>query len=271
MTVSFATAMRAGLFVAAFALLPQHAAQAADAGAPPSIVVPETPAGTTAATSGGTATPGCNPVVDEAARRAAEVQNAFAAAARDEVDTQNPSVLQMTCFNQSAGMAATQGGFFSGEFMSQADPIVGSALNSFYDDFQGALTDLFGGSVGSEIGGVLQGALGGLFGGGASTLQGTYDCDGMAQTREAVRSRGVVTGVSAPSFADMMQGKAPAGAGDKFKKSLQASEKNHVFSNAKKAMEALPKAKVTSYSNTMSLCETLKAAGQNPENCKNAK
>lgn len=268
-TRSFSTQMMAAACVLYLAVAAP--AQAADA--PPSIVVPET-AGP--ATGGGTETPGCSSINKEAANRIAESKVAFERAISDEIIPQNISVLQMTCFDQAAAVSATTGAnIFSGSIMNEIQPIVGSALSDIYGDFQGALSDMFGnaagGAIGDALSGFMGGAFGNLFGGGGGAAQATYNCDGMAQTWDAAQERGVVTSIAAPSLQNMLKGEAPSGGGEKFKKSWEASKKSGVFSNTKAAIDALPKAQIPSFKNTQSLCDAIKAGGQNPGNCTNAR
>lgn len=201
--------------------------------------------------------PGCNPNVLEAGNRMREARVADARARIVEAIPQPPSVLQQTCFNQATGVAAQQGGnIFSGDFTDGVQPIVGSALNSLYSNFAGAISSMFGAEVGGAIGGIL----GGAFGSGASTMQASYDCDGIEQTWAAMADRGVSGGMNI-SMADMLSGTVPAGASENFKRSWEASKSSGVFTNAKNAVNALPRPQVQSYSGNQGLCETMQAMG----------
>lgn len=203
------------------------------------------------------AAPGCNPNVLEAGNRMREARVAAARAEIVEAIPQPPSVLQQTCFNQATGVAAQQGGnIFSGDFTSDIQPIVGSALTSLYGNFEGAISSMFG----SEVGGAIGDILGGAFGGGSSNMQANYDCTGIDDTWQAMVNRGVAGGVSL-TFADMLSGNAPSGAGENFLRSWNASNSNGVFSNARSAINALPRPQVQSYNNTGGLCDTLEAVG----------
>jgi hypothetical protein len=225
-------------------------AQPAAAGSVPS------PATTASPTAAATA-PGCNNNVAEAGNRMREARVAAARAEIVEAIPQPPSVLQQTCFNQATGVAAQQGGnIFSGDFTSDIQPIVGSALSSLYSNFEGAISSMFGAEVGGAIGGIL----GGAFGGGASAMEANYDCSGINDTWEAMVGRGVAGGV-ALTLNDMLSGNPPAGAGENFIRAWNASNSNGVFSNARTAMEALPRPQVQSYSGTAGLCETFDALG----------
>lgn len=231
-------------------------AQPANAGSTPSpAATPTAPA--TANPVNAAPAPGCNPNVAEAGRRVAEARVAAARAEIVEAIPQPPSVLQQTCFNQATGVAAQQGGnIFSGDFTSDIQPIVGSALNSLYSNFEGAISSMFG----SEIGGAIGGILGGAFGGGASSMQASYDCTGINDTWEAMVGRGVAGGV-ALTLNDMLAGTPPSGAGENFLRAWNASNSNGVFSNARAARDALPRPQVQSYSGTAGLCETFEVLG----------
>lgn len=230
-------------------------AQPAMAGSVPAPATTPAPAATNPAVSAPAV--GCNRNVAEAANRMREARVAAARAEIVEAIPQPPSVLQQTCFNQATGVAAQQGGnIFSGDFTSDIQPIVGSALSSLYSNFEGAISSMFG----SEIGGAIGGILGGAFGGGATSMQANYECSGINDTWEAMVGRGVAGGV-ALTLNDMLQGNPPAGAGENFLRAWNASNSNGVFSNARTAMEALPRPQVQSYSGTAGLCETFEVLG----------
>ncbi len=221
-------------------------------------VVPASPsADASPATTDAAATPGCNRNVMEAGNRVREARVAEARSRIVDAIPQPPSVLQQTCFNQATGVAAQQGGnIFSGDFTSDIQPIVGSALTSLYSNFEGAISSMFG----SEVGGAIGGILGGAFGGGSSSMQANYDCTGINDTWEAMATRGVAGGM-ALTFADMLAGKPPSGASENFLRSWNASNSNGVFSNARNAINALPRPQVQSYNSTGGLCETLESVG----------
>lgn len=92
---------------------------------------------------------GCNPAVEAAQKAVAEVKVAKYVADAEQVITQPESANAITCFNQQAGISASQGGaIFSGDFSNDLAPVVTASLNSYYDDFadtlgmQSFLTDL---------------------------------------------------------------------------------------------------------------------------------
>ncbi len=221
----------------------------------------------------GTATvPGCNTNALEAARRKGDALVAVDKAIMDENIKQPASVLMSTCNNQAAGVSAKTGGeLFSGDFMSDLQPIVGSALGSFYDDFDSSIIDFFGDIIGFSPGGVLgsllTGVLGSTFGSGAATLEDQYDCEGIQQQWEAIATSGVNTSVPFASIANLLNGSLPSGAGEKFRKSWEASAGNNTFSNFNSAMNALPSPNVPSFASANSLCDALRAAGNSPAGC----
>lgn len=201
--------------------------------------------------------PGCNDNVSEAGARVAEARTASTVPYIVDALPQPPSVLQSTCFNQATGVAAQQGGsIFSGDFTSGVQPIIGSALNSLYSNFENAISSLFG----DEIGGAIGDILGGIFGGGSTSLQASYDCDGIDQMVQAWNSRGVNGGMSM-KFENLLSGKAPDGASENFLRSWDAAKETGVFDNARTAMDALPRPQVQSFMGNKTLCEVMAALG----------
>lgn len=288
--VSPSTGLRALLlFSVAVAAIWLMTAQAAHAGNPPrapepvvpttpatgggSIVVPEDTSGagkTETPTRTGITPPGVSPPCLEAARAAATARAAVLRAAIDERTPQPPSVMQTTCFNEAAGVAATQGGnVFSGDFMSDIEPIVGSALGSFYSNFDSSIASFFsdilgGGSAADAAGGIIGGIIGaltgGAFGADAATLRAPYDCEGMSDIWDAVLARGAKP-VAIPDLRALVNGTAPSGGGENFMKSFNASKQKGVFGNAKTALDALPRAQVPSFNGREGLCEVLSTIG----------
>ena len=258
---------------------------AADAGPPPSVVVPEETA-TAPGGAGSVQTPGCNPVVAEAQNRMADSWVAAERALSDDRIDQGVSVLQMTCFDQAAAVSGTTAAnIFSGSIMGELQPIIGSALGSVFANFEDGINDIFGdaggeivnnaignfvnfGAINDQINNAVGGALGGMLGGGGGAAA-SYDCDMMQQVREASMNRGVST-VSAPTMQQMLKGEVPAGASEKFKKSWEASKSKNVFSNTKTAVDALPKAQIPSFKGTESLCDAIARSGENAEGCERA-
>lgn len=246
---------------------------AADAGPPPSVVVPEETA-TAPGGAGSVQTPGCNPVVAEAQNRMADSWVAAERALSDDRIDQGVSVLQMTCFDQAAAVSGTTAAnIFSGSIMGELQPIIGSALGSVFANFEDGINDIFGGAGGEIVNGAISGMMGNLFGGlgggGGGGAAASYDCDMMQQVREASMNRGVST-VSAPTMQQMLKGEVPAGASEKFKKSWEASKSKNVFSNTKTAVDALPKAQIPSFKGTESLCDAIARSGENAEGCERA-
>lgn len=241
-------------------------ANAAIATPPAPVPAPAPPA------VGGNSAPGVNDNCLAAAASVSEARVALDKARMDEIVKQPVSVLMSTCNNQSAGVSASVGGdLFSGDFMSDLQPIVGSALGSFYDDFDSSIIGFFGDIIGFQpgniLGNLLGGVLGGTFGSGAATLQNQYNCEGMQQQWEAMANAGISTGIPFVSIAQLLGGTLPAGAGEGFRLSFQASAGNSTFSNANTRVNALPRPNVPSFANVNSLCDALRAAGNSPAGC----
>lgn len=238
---------------------------------------------TTTTTSGATSpssttAPGCNPAVMEAAQRVADAKVAAERANIDQNTPQPPSVLMSTCNNQAAGVAASQGGnIFSGDFMSDIQPIVGSALGSLYSNFDSSISSFFSSALGSSsagsaasgaIGSALGSLLGSAFGSGASSLQNNYDCQAMSDTWSAVQNRGVAGGTSISGLNQLISGTAPSGAGQAFTKAWQAAASNGIFSNAQTAVNNLPRpGNIPSYAPGDTVCDVLRKAGNSPQGC----
>lgn len=225
-----------------------------------------------AAATGAATVPGCNPATAAAANAAAAARLAERKARIDEAYDQKMSVQMLTCANQAAGASATAAGdMFSGNFMNEVQPIVGSALASHYGNFNNAIADLFRNRLGSEagnaVGNALNNILGNSFGGGAATLQASYECDAMQKAWEAQQEKGITTTAKAPSVADLAKGKLPEGASEKYKKSWDASAKQGVFTNLKTAVDALPRAQVPAYGKVESYCDALIKSGVNARGC----
>lgn len=272
MTVLFRSFLLASALVLAIS-----AAAPAQAQTP---VVPAPPATGTTTTgevvegaAGGSDTVGCNPAVRAAADAVAQAKTAQMRSRIDDKISQPPSVLQQTCFNQAVGVAASKGGnIFSGDFTSDIQPIVGSALNSFYANFDSAVASFFGGvtsgqSVGDAAGSAIGGLLGGLFGSGASNISGSeYNCDGIERTWEGMSTRGVSPAMQV-TFQQLLSGTPPAGASENFLRAWNAARDAGVFRNAQSAVGALPRPVQRSHSPTATTCEVLAAYGIRSGGC----
>lgn len=223
----------------------------------------------------GPGTVGCDPAVVAAAKAKAEALVAADRAIIDQTIDQPASVLMSTCYNEASGNSADVGGFFSGNFSGDLAPIIGTALNVFYDDFDSSIAGFFSSAISSFFGGggtnpgstmgslfgAIGGALGGLFGGGASSLGSTYDCEGIEELWMAVVSEGVQPGIVYPLISEILSGTAPSGAGSKFQKSWTASSGKSVFTNAQTAISAITPPSVPSFAGVTTFCSALTIAG----------
>ena len=208
---------------------------------------------------------GCNPTVREAMERRSEALVAVDKSNMDQTIEQPVSVLMQTCFNQSAGVSALEGGaIFSGDFTSDATPIIESALESMYTNFDDALNGFFAAAIAALPPPIpsLAGGLFAVFGGTSTTaLEPTYDCTGIENLWDAVKTEGIQEGIAYPLMSEILSGTVPAGAGDKFTESFNASNGKNVFSDFNAAMAAVPAPVVPSFAGAVTLCDALIIAG----------
>lgn len=222
---------------------------------------------------------GCNPLVMDAMKAKAQAQVAYDVAVISQLISQPDSVLAMTCFNQAASISAVDGGaIFSGDFTIQLTPLITPALQTWYGggnacDFicphgkgngncygnrellcGGPWTGNFANAIGFRSG-VINYAINALT---PPILDATllssplpvpsFDCTGMADLWNLVRTEGIETGAPFASFNDLVNGVAgvypvavdPFLVGADFMSSWDASADQDVFDDLNVAMLALP-------------------------------
>ena len=153
---------------------------------------------------------GCSQQVQDTQQAMAQARVAAAKAVDDEIFTQDDSVLALTCFNQSASIAAQQAGnIFSGDFRPQLASVVDDALTSMYGNFK---TYTIGGGVTKQVNYD------------ATKIDTTtppnkpikYDCNQPKRLWDAINTQGVKTEeVPYPTVADLTNPSptAPVGSG----------------------------------------------------------
>lgn len=190
---------------------------------------------------------GCDPKVLAAMQAKAQAQVAYDVAITDQMINKPDSVLATTCFNQSAGVSAKEGGaIFSEDFTADLDPVVSTALENFYDVFEDA--------VGNDSGVV-------DYTSAATQLQPTYNCQEMEELWTQVKTEGVVTEVPYITLEALINGTAPSDAGDDMRASWDAAAGQNVFSELQQAVGDLPVPDVPDFSTAKSSCEVLSIAG----------
>jgi hypothetical protein len=199
---------------------------------------------------------GCDPKVMEAMQAKAQANVAYDVAVTEQIVHKPDSVLAMTCFNQSAGVSAKEGGdIFSGDFTDDLEPIVEPALADFY------------GSDFDDSEGMDDEDMDGMYAAAASELSDTFDCNKMKDLWENSEKDGIHTDVPYATFDDMVNNTPPAGAGDDFTADWNAAKDEGVLDNLKTATDALPKPEVPDFSNTTSSCDVLAKAGISTDGC----
>lgn len=188
---------------------------------------------------------GCNPKVLDAMQKKAQAQVGLDIANTEQIINKPDSVLAVTCFNKAAGTSAAKGGaIFSGDFTSGLTPIITDALNAFFKQF--------GDSEGQDSG-VVDYA--------ATALTNAADCDGVSKLWDQIKQEGVKSGVPWATFADLLNGTLPAGAGPTFAKNWSTETSDNVFSDLKAAFTALPVPAIPSFAGVKTGCDALIAAG----------
>ncbi|MFH1157967.1 MAG: hypothetical protein V1721_03670 [Pseudomonadota bacterium] len=218
---------------------------------------------------------GCNPLVMTAMKAKAQAQVAYDVAVISQLISQPDSVLAMSCFNQAANISAKTGGsIFSGDFTVQLTPIITPALQSWYGDGNacgfvcpngkgngncygnrklacgGAWVGNFANAIGFQSGTINYAVAGPT----DATILETpmpappFNCTGMADLWDLVRTEGIETGAPFATFNDLVNGVAgaypvpvaPFVVGDDFMSSWDASAGQNVFSDLNLAIAALP-------------------------------
>ena len=222
---------------------------------------------------------GCNPLVMDAMIAKSQAQVAYDVAVISQLISQPDSVLAMTCFNQAASISAVDGGsIFSGDFTVQLTPLITPALQTWYGSgntcgficpngkgngncYGNRLMVCgagWGGNFANAIGfrsGVINYAVDALTPPipDATLLSSplpvpSFDCTGMADLWNLVRTEGIETGAPFASFDDLVNGVAgvypipvaPFAVGDDFMASWDASAAQNVFSNLNIAVALMP-------------------------------
>ena len=184
---------------------------------------------------------GCSTEVMTALKAKAKAKMAYDKAVTEQVVDRPDSVLAMTCFNESAGMAASKAGqTFSGDFVSESQNLTSSGMSDAYVEDSGGQPATA-----------------------SSTLQGSANCNGMDDAWKELKEEGIEGESPVASLTDMTDGVPPAGAGDDFTTSWNAAKDKGVFDDLKNAVTALPDptAQATDYSVAGSSCDVLAAAG----------
>ena len=222
---------------------------------------------------------GCNPLVMDAMIAKAQAQVAYDVAVISQLISQPDSVLAMSCFNQAANISAKQGGsIFSGDFTVQLEPLITPALQSWYGSGNACGFvcpngkgggNCFGnrkllcgvgwsGNFANALGfrsGMINYAVAGVDD--ATVLETpmpvpSFNCTGMADLWNLIRTEGIETGAPFASFDDLVNGAIgvypppvpPFVVGDDFMLSWDASAGQNggqdVFNDLNIAMAALP-------------------------------
>lgn len=189
-------------------------------------------------------TPGCNSKVMDAMNAKAQAKVAYDVAATEQIIKKPDSVLALTCFNNAAGIAAAEGGkIFSGDFSSSLAPVISDALSGFYGNFKG--------SVGESKAGVTY-----------DTALGTNaNCNNIQKLWDNISQTGIETGAPNVTFAQLVNNKIPATAGDEFKNNWTAEAKT--LTDLKTAVDNVPKPEntFTSYTPGETSCQYMQKLG----------
>lgn len=186
---------------------------------------------------------GCDPKVMAAMEAKAKARVAYDVAVTEQLTDKPDSVLALTCFHQAAGVSAKKGGeIFSGDFTDDLKPIIEPALADTYKNFEGA--------AGYDSGKVDYKS---------TTLSDTFDCPQMDNLWKYTLSEPTETDIPYPSFSDLANGTKPAGGGEDFNKSWEASQAD--FAALKAADAALEKPQIPDFSGAKSSCEVMAIAG----------
>lgn len=225
---------------------------------------------------------GCNPLVMDAMKAKAQALVAYDVAVISQFISQPDSVLAMSCFNQAANISAKEGGaIFSGDFTVQLTPLITPALQSWYGsgnicgfvcpngkgggNCYGNRKAICGagwsGNFANAIGfrsGMINYAINGPT---DATILETpmpllpFNCTGMADLWNLIRTEGIETGAPFASFDDLVNGDvgnyptAIAGfnIGDDFMSSWDASANMNVFDDLNVAVANLPTPGIASW------------------------
>ena len=204
---------------------------------------------------------GCDPRVMTAMQATAQARVAHSKSVDDEIYEQGDSVLALTCYNQSASIAAVQSGRrFSGDYRDDLAPVIEDGLLAMYGNFDEAI----GKSSGAvDYDHVLPGG------------DPTYACGAIANMIRTINEGGIKTTVPYVSFEDLQLGNAnaagvPAGqnVGLNYFRSWNAGSSQAAFSNMNAAVTNLPVPEIPAFDNPdASPCEVLEQANLPVQGC----
>jgi hypothetical protein len=182
---------------------------------------------------------GCDERVLSAMQSTAQARVADSKAIDDEIFTQDDSVLALTCFNQSAAVAAQQAGAtFSGDFRKQLAPVVD-------DSMKGMLSNFSKFSVGGSTGQVDYNTGGAIKIDSAASTALTFNCDQMSKLWNTVNSQGVNPGVPYSTLKQIIDPADCTRGGSMFNASKCSAASNAQRSQANYNVSvAMPKASV---------------------------
>lgn len=192
---------------------------------------------------------GCSPAVLDAAQTKAQARVLYDVAVTEQIVVKPDSVLAMTCFNQAAGVSAERGGnLFSGSFIGNTNfaSVITDALTAFFDQFADA--------EGNDSTTVVYDQ---------TTPDNNVDCTGIEDLWEQIKTKGIAEGVPYLTFAELISGDIPAGAGDRFTKNWEAGADPglNIFSLLQTAITQLPVPAIPDFSTANSFCEVVNVAG----------
>ena len=97
---------------------------------------------------------------------------------------------------------------------------------------------------------------------------GVYNCPAIGDLWNTIITGGINTGAPYATFDDLLNGRAPPGAGQDFAAGWNAAQTAGIFNNLKTAVAALPQPpQVLDFSGAKSSCDVLKTAGIIQDNC----
>jgi hypothetical protein len=191
---------------------------------------------------------GCNPAVLDAMNKTSQGRNVLDVAGTEEIKPQNDSAPAMICMAKAAGVSAERGGnIFSGSFIGNANfaSVITDALSGFFTQFADAEGFLATGVVDYTV---------------TAPVDDT-DCPGVSNLWEFIKEKGVTQGVPYVTN-DMMRANAvPAGAGTRFTTNWETAIADGIFDQLNDAIAALPVPAIPVFTNNMTFCEVLQAAG----------
>jgi hypothetical protein len=189
---------------------------------------------------------GCNPAILDAMQKTAQARNVVDAASYEEITPQPESAPAMICMARAAGVSAERGGnLFSGSFLGNANfaTVITDALTAFFGQFADA--DGFGGAVDYTL----------------TSLEDDADCPGIENHWELLKEKGVTQGIPRLTLQLLRDNVVPAGAGARFTRNWETAISDGIFDQLNDAIAALPIPAIPAFTNNMSFCQVLEAAG----------